>query len=424
MTDGSESDRTNRTSTITDEGSDSRRLTTRDRRAFLAALGGGSATAMAGCLESFGGGGGSTPDSVDIGMTGPQSGWAASLATSFIGGVKAWVEFQDGQYKDATINLDIRDNQSEADRASRVSSQFVQNNKDIVISAFVTSLTRAAAPPCEQAGVPHLSLGSALPALHQEFDTLVQSLTPQYRDDTVDLVATNDNIESKKVAAWSVDGDVMRYAHETMLNRIEEHDNLELVYETLHPFDQEDYSSMALKAENNGADVLLMANYIQHFIPSMRGVEESAWEPEFVSNVIGGTSQAYQQLGQTLEGTVIDSTWHPSMDTPQTEEFEQYFNQVTPSGVLADYQGATGWAAMQVLAKAFDEEIDVTDSDAFLEWLHEASVETVSGTWEVDDGGVQTGIGWKLTQWQGTNQPIVYPEEYKIADVIYPKPWS
>jgi branched-chain amino acid transport system substrate-binding protein len=295
----------------------------------------------------------------------------------------------------------------------------------MIITAFVSSITRAVGPIAQQNGIPHLTTGSALPSLHREFDTMVQSLTPQYRTDMVDMMATNDDIEATKIATWAVDGEVMKYALETVKEAVAEYDEMEIVYEEVHPFEQQDYAPLALNAANAGADAVLMSNYYDHFIPSMRAINNADFEPDVVSNVIGATSQSYNELGgELIEGTIVDSTWHPAMDTPESDAYVENFNSVSEAGVLADYQGATTFMTMQVLGKALEEIGNgVKDNEAFLEWLHQAQVDAVSGTWEVDEDGVQTGIGWKETQWQGTNTPMIYPDEYKMADVLYPKTW-
>jgi len=178
----------------------------------------------------------------------------------------------------------------------------------------------------------------------------------------------------------------------------------------------QDFRSIIEHIVNSGADVVSMGGYYQPSIALTRQMMERAFNPkgyQFIEASDGVTKDA---LGANAEGIFGRSAWEASTDTPENKAFvaayQKKYNR-KPS-----YHSASAYAAGQLLAAAI--KAKGAKSEAIRDFIATSSVDTIMGSFKVNDKGQQTGYRYLTIQWQGGTQKIVGGNSKTAAE--WPKP--
>jgi branched-chain amino acid transport system substrate-binding protein len=424
-----------------------------DRRTIIRTIGGTSvALGLAGCTGinsgsddddgGDGGGGGSDggdggdgtdddgddtgteeePEEFKIGVSVPLSGRFSGAGSLFVPSCKAWEKKVNdaGGINGHTVEFQIEDNESDEARASRLASRFVSDEKDFIISAYSSPMMRAAAPAAEQAGIPIMNSSGVNFEMHGSFEYGFQFQPTLARNTTASLL---NEAGITDVATWGVDLDWTTQSKGNFVDEVAPEHDLNIVYNDTHSNDQQDFSSFVLKAEDRGADALVTFNYPNTVIAQMRAIDNSSWEPGLVSSVTAGVQDVQDALGQELlDGTCVPVVWNENVQLEGNDEFKRLYREQSDLN-LAEH-AAMGWGTVQVFGEAIrDLGNDAKDGDTLREWFLDNEVDTILGTSDFDEDGIQQGYNWKETQWQGNEKPLVAPEDVKEADLQYPKTW-
>ncbi len=188
-----------------------------------------------------------------------------------------------------------------------------------------------------------------------------------------------------------------------------------------YPSTSKDFSSIVQKMKASNPDAISMGGY---YAPSIALTKEMIGQGlnvpgyHFIQSSDGVTADA---LGPKVNGIFGRSSWEPQLKTPKNADFvkgyESQFNRA-PS-----YHAAAAYSAGQVTEAAI--KAVGTDRDKVRNFFATQSVETVQGTYKVNDKGQQTGFTYVGTQWQSGKKQIVWPSDQATAKAVWPKPaWS
>ena len=161
---------------------------------------------------------------------------------------------------------------------------------------------------------------------------------------------------------------------------------------------------------------LLRAEHRAH-PPDDRTWLQSRSRYHFIQAADGVTKDA---LGANAEGIFGRSAWEASAETPTNKAFvaayQAKFNR------LPSYHSAAAYAAGQVLAAAITAKRRRSQARSATT-LRPTAIETVLGTFRVNETGQQTGYRYVATQWQGGISRVV--GEFVKSPIEWPKPkWS
>jgi branched-chain amino acid transport system substrate-binding protein len=137
-------------------------------------------------------------------------------------------------------------------------------------------------------------------------------------------------------------------------------------------------------------------------------IEYAASTTDFSSTALKVAEGSPEVVGELAEKVVGYTQFSEALGYEGTEDFVSGYDE--EFGTTVNAQAAGAYATVQVLAAAI-EEAGSTDKAEVNTALHEGSFDTVIGTYEVDENGVQTGYSPVLFQWLQDEQAIVYPAD-------------
>jgi branched-chain amino acid transport system substrate-binding protein len=414
------------------------------RRELLKTVGGLSGVGMvgfAGCTGISGGGdsssgngsaggnatngaaGGGSEQALTVGVIIPMTGNFSSLGSLYRPAFKAWENLINdrGGINGYSIDVRFEDNQSTATRTTKIARQFVQDGVAFMVNAYSSPLTRAAGNIAESAEIPLFSTGSINPKIAPDYDYLFQFEPTPIR------TADGSVLEGKtnKIASWAVDLAWAKYSQKKLINQIAPKHNLDIVLSTTHSQEQRDFSSLVQKAKNAGANAILTANYPEHVIPQTRAINTSEWSPSYYSAITATSDNIYNSVGKkAIQGLAAPTPWTKAVDRhPDTDKFIKRYESLTNVSE-AEYHGALAFGSLQNFGEAVRALGDAAANGQRLkQWYDQNTAPTILGTSKFDDQGIQVGFEWVLSQWHGSDNPLVYPPEVAQAKLIYPKPW-
>jgi branched-chain amino acid transport system substrate-binding protein len=181
----------------------------------------------------------------------------------------------------------------------------------------------------------------------------------------------------------------------------------------------QDFRSIIERMVSFGAEALSMGGYYEPSIALTRQMIERGFNPtayHFIQAADGVTRDA---LGANAEGIFGRSAWEASIDTPSNAAFvaayQAKFNR------LPSYHSAAAYAAGQAVAAAI--KAKGAERPAIRDYIATSSIDTVLGTFRVNQTGQQTGYRYVATQWQGGASKVVGGSSPVQAE--WPKPkWS
>jgi branched-chain amino acid transport system substrate-binding protein len=177
----------------------------------------------------------------------------------------------------------------------------------------------------------------------------------------------------------------------------------------------QDFRSIIERIVSFGAEMVTMGGYYEPSIALTRQMIERGYNPAAYHFILAADGVTKDALGANVEGIFGRSAWEASVETPNSKAFvaayQAKFNR------LPAYHSATAYSAGQVVAAAIT--ANGAERSAIRDWIAANSVETVLGSFRVNEAGQQTGYKYVATQWQGgvskvvggsTSQPIEWPK--------------
>jgi len=171
----------------------------------------------------------------------------------------------------------------------------------------------------------------------------------------------------------------------------------------------------AQEARAAKAQALFLAGHYNEAIEMRDALKQIGWTPRAYYAAVGpALPKYYERLGRDANGTFSTSLWEAREDLryPGSTALLRAF--VAAYGEAPSYQGATAYAAGQVLEQAIVKAGSV-DHDAVRRVLFALDVDSIVGRYAVDRTGLQIKQFALTVQWQGSRREIVWPPELKTA---------
>ncbi len=195
-----------------------------------------------------------------------------------------------------------------------------------------------------------------------------------------------------------------------------------------------DWITLANSVKNSGADMVVgFTASPDEAIQLTRAFKTVNYQPSVVIMGQGTQSEFQDQLGDSANGIIIHSAWHPAVEWVGVIGGKDFSNQdfirefTAKFGRAPDEDNAIPFATCQGMAYAIAQ-TKSTDNTVLRDWLASrtaaAPVRTILGDFQWDEKGLPTGKSFLLTQWQNGELKFVYPlgKFPGTADLVWPKP--
>lgn len=392
------------------------------RRRYLE-LAGGTALGfgLAGCVGSDGGDG-----PIQIGASIAQTGPYANTASYSLEAFRQWEqEVNDGDgILGRDVELVVYDDQSDPQQAVSLYRKLINDdNVDLLFGPFGSPVGKAVAPIQEQAGYATIHPMSSDSGIwtDNDYDHIFQGIgiARNYIRDGIALAAENG---AETIAFAHPDASFPKAATNGGIKHAEEH-GLEVLDRVTYPEDSGNYSQIAANLANQEPDVVAGGGYFPDAEGLTRAFRATGYNADmYLFYTAVASSDFHDTLDSTANGIAGNTAWDPNADTEGNQEFFEAYKKMWDRE--PDYHSAGNYAAGQVLRQAVEDAGEI-DQEAIAENLRTENYESVFGTWEVDDQGVQQGYGHLIIQWQDGQKEIIAPEQAATADPLYPAPtWN
>jgi branched-chain amino acid transport system substrate-binding protein len=368
----------------------------------VSACGGGSDDAASG--------GSSSDEPITIGASVSLTGAYASSGTNVSNGYKLAVEQinANGGVLGRQLELNLKDDQSDAGIVSRLYTEFLGTDADdVVLSPYGSALAGPAAQLAERYQTPMLHSQTSSLAVYEgtKYSVMaglgpgrdVLAEVPQFAADAgyKRITLVNNDLDAYKAICDGVEASISD-AGATLVDRVE------------YAAATSDFSSTALKVAEGKPEVVVECSAIQDSIGVTRALDQQGFRPAVIASPTSVDPAFLDSLGELANRVLGYTQFSPDLGYEGTDDFVKGYDDAY--GTAVNTQAAGAYATVQVLAAAI-EAAGSTDKAAVNKALHDGSYDTILGTYEVDAEGVQTGYKPVLFQYLDGAQAIVYPAD-------------
>lgn len=359
---------------------------------------------------------------IRLGVSLSQTGRFAESAASMRQAYDLWAEQTnaDGGIDGSPVELVYYDDESEPDTA-RVLAERLINQDDVLmlLGPYSSGITGVMAAVSEREEVPLLGTIASDRSVWAERDlswTFQAFAASRFDHQGFMEIAAENGVEKMGLlyeeTPFSIDA--MEWAVEEGGPEL----GIEVV-PISYQADDLNFSAAAQRFAEGDVQAISMGGYVAPGIQFTQTLMEQGIDPQGYQFIQAGDEAAREGLGDAIAGVIGRTPWHPELPTTGNEEFVATYKEAY--GEEPDYQAATAFATGQTVAAAIS--AAGQDREAIRDFLANETVDTVMGTYEVDERLAQVGYRYAVTQWQDGNNVLVGGETVENpSDVIWPKP--
>jgi len=321
--------------------------------------------------------------------------------------------------KKIPIELIIYDDKSDPGTTLKMTEKLLLEDKiDFLVASFDTECHFPQVPITDQYKMPWIGDSVTSEQLRSDWAKYPYYFTmeaqwPQFGEATIEI-CKEVGVESAAVTyfgtLYGVEGSGYR------IPRLEvEGIDIELVKS--YPPDFTDLSPLAKEIKSLNPDAVISTCYVFDALVWVEALMQARFSPKFLCIDYPAAEPAMlEKFGDALEGITGQGGWNPY--DPAVIDFEQRFldRWGKPTNYLCNPQR---WASLEILQQCI-ETVGI-DHEKVREML---ATETFHTTlWgDVKFENQYNLSGPYLSQWQGGKYVPIYPETWRKADPIYPKP--
>ena len=201
---------------------------------------------------------------------------------------------------------------------------------------------------------------------------------------------------------------------------------LQVVYKEYYPSKTTDLSAMLSAAWAQKPDVIIAGGYSADMMLLARQATELGVKPKMLGFLLGPTLPGFvSSLGASAEHTLEPVQWAAHMPWKDelfgitATEYATRFKQ--EYGYEPDYHPPQSTAALEVYHRAI-QKTGSLDPAKVRDAIAATDMMTAYGRIRFNDKGQNVAKGMGVIQIQGGQPKVVYPVEFKEADLIYPIP--
>jgi len=310
------------------------------------------------------------------------------------------------------------DDRSEVETAVRTYQKLMGSDKvDLVLPPWGSAMNFAVAPVANRYGYPFLAptalsrklIDMKLPyffSLLQQPDKMMSSL--------VDMLAANG---VKTVATVYMD-DLFGIENVAALREALKAKGMELVEDKSYPLGVKDLSPVLKAIKAKQPDAFVAITYPPDTLLVSTQSREIEFNPKIFYASVGTAFPLYKQrIGENTEGVMGMGSWNAKVSPGA----KAYFDAHTAFAKKEPDRWASGhaWAGLQILQQTI-EKVGL-DRKAMRDYIAGTEFDTILGKIRFE-GGENASIPGTVSQWQGGEFEVVWPQNRATAKPIVPKP--
>jgi branched-chain amino acid transport system substrate-binding protein len=397
-------------------------------RALVAAASAAALLTVAACGSSSGSDGADDP--IVIGISLPLTGDFSEPGKGVQRGYEAWAQIvnEDGGLLGRQVELKILDDQSNADRVvADYEVLIAQDEVDLVFGPFSTRLVVPSARIAQEYGMLFVEpAGAAAEVFEQGFDNLFYA-APAIADDHYNnladyILALPEDERPETVAVASMDDPFAQGTAYGLRDKLAA-GGLEILVDEVYPPNTTDFSPIAAKIADSGADVVIGGTQYQDAVNLIVALQQLGYQPELAAFSTAPTNPEFSAaIGAKTEGILSPTGYTPDAAWPSNADFVERYTEI--HGNPPGEDEANAYTTGQVVAAAVEAVGCAEQGDCqqqLVDWLHENEVDTVVGPLSWDATGKPQGAHL-IQQYVDGEITIVLPEDTAEAAPIFPKP--
>lgn len=316
------------------------------------------------------------------------------------------------------IELKYYDDKSDAGTAVLLYTKLISEDKvDLVVGPYSSGITQAIAPLINKYKVATVEPEASLPDIYvagNEWNFQGIAVSSSYLSDLLPLAKAHGARTVAVVAlksAFSLACDKARLDQAKALG-------MQVVYDTTYSLPQPDFSSLALAVKNANPDVVVGCTYYPDAVGITQALHQVGFAPKFFGETIApAEAQFTKTLGPLANLVVSNTSWWPTIKTKGNDAFLAGYRAKFHED--PDYHAAANYSAIQVLGAAVMATKSL-DQAKIRDWLLHNQVETVQGTFKVNENGAETAFKQYLFQIENGVSKLISPRQEAQAQLVFP----
>lgn len=321
------------------------------------------------------------------------------------------------------VELKIYDDKSDAGTGVRLYTRLItQDRVNLLIGPYSSGITQAVAPLINKYHMATVEPGASLPDIYVKGNRWnIQSTASSLKYLEPLLPLAHKDYHAQTAAILGLKSAFSLACYKARVEQAEKL-GMKVVYQDTYSLPQPDFGSIALAIKNAHPDVVLACSYYPDAVGLTQALHNQGFAPHFLAETIGPVEQAFiSAVGQLADGVISNTGWWYNFKTPDNAGFiaryKAKFNE------NPDYHSAAGYSAVQILGAAV-EATHSLDQTKIRDWLLHHEVQTIQGTFKVDENGRATGFEQDMVQVQNGAIKMVWPDDLAQAKLIVPYPGS
>ncbi len=365
---------------------------------------------------------------IKLGFTASETGEFRQLSEEFVSGIKMWADDLLDRGADP-IAIVSYDDESSPERAAELYERLITEDEvDLLIGPFSSSLVLAVAPVVERHDFPMVVEATAPEVFQRGYRNIFGIYTPaSYNMLSVLEMARERGLSTLALVHQesAFPAAVSEGARQAAPGK-----GFSIVFEDSYPVGAESLDALATALAAERPDLIVLGAYLKDSILFVEALERSGYAPKMIA-VSGAPSLPGfgQALGRSSDGVIATTQWMRDGRIPGSFDFG--FRYRKRYGFYPSYNAAGGYAAGQIieaaarLARLRDYSTPQEIRDGMREQLSSMKFQSLLGSYRVDETGMQIGNPIYVIQWQGPHRSLIAPEEIARWELKFPfVPWE
>jgi branched-chain amino acid transport system substrate-binding protein len=318
------------------------------------------------------------------------------------------------------VEIKVYDDQSDPTTSAKLYERLVVQDKvELVFSPYASSIAEAASAVTEKYKVPMVAQGASAQRIWERGFKYIFQIYPKPEGQLIGMldVAKKANIKSIGIATEDT-----AFPKELALifQKLAKERGFDVVFYEEYGKSPADLSPLILKMKAKNPDLIFGSAYLPECVLIMRHAKELNFNPKLYAFTIGPALDDWPKtLGNDGDLVTGVSLWESTSRNPGAQEFVAKYKARYKD--LPPYQTAAAYAGMQ-LVEAAVKKVGSFDKEKLRDALQNLEMNTIFGPYKVDAKGSQEAKRAYVFQVQKGARKVVWPDDSKEAELIFPTP--
>ena len=318
------------------------------------------------------------------------------------------------------LELKIYDDQSNPGTAVRLYTRLITDDRvNLVMGPYSSGITQAVAPLFNKYRMAAVDPGASMPDIFQRpnlWNIQGTASSLQYLEQLLPIAKKNGATSVALLGLKSAYSLACYHARTNQAKQL----GFKVVYTATYSLPTPDFSGMALAMKNAHPDVVIGCTYYPDSVGITQALHDQGFAPQYLALTIGPVEASFAKaVGPLADGMISNTSWWYNYKTTGSPQFIDAYKGKFHE--MPDYHAATGYSAFQILGAAVEADHSLNQTK-LREWLLHHTVQTLIGTFKVDQYGLAEAFSQELVQNQNGELKLVTPPDLAQAKLTAPYP--